>query len=172
MSHSNINIPKLHRPTDLLYHQNENKSLVGSVTTWFPPSSTIQVGNNELNSDNNSVRVPRPQFVEYIGNKKFLIVPKHNVLSVLPNSTFNKFEENVSTPDTVKNSTDITVPNIPQTPDSAKMERNIINNDHSSSPETQQMIIDDTSVSTATVENERETIPNNEDVAITGERTE
>lgn len=177
LTHSNITLSKLHRPTDLLFtsHQNENKSLVGSVTTWFPPSSTIQVGNNELNSENNSIRVPRPQFVEYIGNKKFLIVPKHNVLSVLPNSTFNKLEENVSTPDTVKDSTDITVPNIPQTPESAKMERNL-NNVNSSSPQTQQMIVDDdddndTAISTATVEQEQE-IPNKDDVMTPTERTE
>lgn len=129
----NISLPKLPVPSEMhMPPQNENKSLVGSVTTWFPPSSTIQVGNNELNSESDSTRAPRPQFVEFIGNKKFLIVPKHNVLSVLPNSTFNKPEENVSTPDSAKHTTDIT-PNIPQTLDSAKLERNLMSADKTDS---------------------------------------
>ncbi|XP_065159746.1 uncharacterized protein [Atheta coriaria] len=58
----------------------EQKSLVGSLTTWFPQSSTIQVSNNESDSLANIPR--RPQLVEYIGNKKYVVVPRHNILSV------------------------------------------------------------------------------------------
>lgn len=167
LPHSNVCLPKLPRPIEMYSsHQTENKSLVGSVTTWFPPSSTIQVGNNEINSENNSVRIPRPQFVEYIGSKKFLIVPKHNVLSVLPNSTFNKPEENVCTPDTTKDSTDITT-NIPQTPESAKMERNL-NNDHKNLEKNQTNTIpavSSNSVSTsAEIEQEKQRENENEDI--------
>lgn len=126
MSRSNITLPKLPKPFDIYTsHHTESKGLVGSVTTWFPPSSTIQVGNNELNSESEPIRIPRPQFVEYIGNKKFVIVPRHNVLSVQPNSMFNRPEENVRTPDVAINSSADLLPNVPQTPDSAAMERNV-----------------------------------------------
>lgn len=80
----------------------ENKSLVGGVTTWFPPSSTIQVGNNQFKLPRiGPVQVPRPQFVEYLGDKKYLIIPKHSVLSVSPTiaaAAATHVEENVSTP--------------------------------------------------------------------------
>lgn len=64
----------------------ENTSLVGSVTTWFPSSSTIQVGNTPQseNNENKVVSTPRPQHVEFIGGRKYLVIPKHNVLSFSP----------------------------------------------------------------------------------------
>lgn len=63
----------------------EAKSLVGGVTTWFPPSSTIQVGGNQIKMPQlGTVQTPRPQYVEFLGDKKYLIIPKHNVVSVLP----------------------------------------------------------------------------------------
>lgn len=63
----------------------EAKSLVGGVTTWFPPSSTIQVGGNQMKIPQlGTVQTPRPQYVEFLGDKKYLIIPKHNVVSVLP----------------------------------------------------------------------------------------
>ncbi|GJQ86074.1 hypothetical protein Trydic_g10044 [Trypoxylus dichotomus] len=80
----------------------ESKSLVGSVTTWFPPSSTIQVANDRTRAnDVESNSPPRPQFVEFLGNRKYLIVPKHNILSVSPAiaSVNNKSEDFVTTPD-------------------------------------------------------------------------
>lgn len=129
-----IEMPKLTPRPGMLSNisytsQNEVKSLVGSLTTWFPPSSTIQVGNEDTA---NSVRVTRPQFVEILGNRKFLIVPKHNFLSVVQNSA-SKPEENVSIPDMSpynKNHIEITA-NIPNKPDSAKMGR-MLNENHSS----------------------------------------
>ncbi|KAI4463566.1 methyl-cpg dna binding [Holotrichia oblita] len=80
----------------------ESKSLVGSVTTWFPPSSTIQVANDQTRvNDVDAHSPPRPQFVEFLGNKKYLIVPKHNILSVSPAiaSVNSKSEDFVTTPD-------------------------------------------------------------------------
>lgn len=80
----------------------ESKSLVGSVTTWFPPSSTIQVANDQTRvNDVETHSPPRPQFVEFLGNKKYLIVPKHNILSVSPAiaSVNSKSEDFVTTPD-------------------------------------------------------------------------
>ncbi|XP_018324716.1 proteoglycan 4 isoform X2 [Agrilus planipennis] len=65
----------------------ESKSIVGSVTTWFPPSSTIQVSQSLDNVENANATPPpppRPQFVEYFGNKKYLVIPKHNVVNVSP----------------------------------------------------------------------------------------
>lgn len=73
--------------------RSENKSIVGSVTTWFPPSSTIQVsqeGSPNQTSDSRSIAPPpRPQHVEFLGNKKFLIIPRHNIVSVSPTITTN-----------------------------------------------------------------------------------
>lgn len=84
----------------------ESKGLVGSVTTWFPPSSTIQVG--ELRSpESGTMPVQRPQFVEIIGNRKYLIIPTQNVVAVSPNiaSTASKKQNG---PDDIS-----TYPNVP-----------------------------------------------------------
>ncbi|XP_068906166.1 uncharacterized protein [Tenebrio molitor] len=68
----------------------ETKSLVGSVTSWLPHSSTIQVDNMQRNKENEPVEAPRPQYVEYLAGRKFLIIPKHNVVSVSPTSVQSK----------------------------------------------------------------------------------
>ncbi|KAK4886507.1 hypothetical protein RN001_002778 [Aquatica leii] len=68
--------------------QSEHKSIVGSVTTWFPSSSTIQVSGGTSPtaiSENISVAQQRPQHVEFLGNKQFLIIPKQNILAISPN---------------------------------------------------------------------------------------
>ncbi|XP_021918907.1 uncharacterized protein LOC110829490 isoform X2 [Zootermopsis nevadensis] len=82
-------------------------TIVGSVTTWLPPSSTIQLSpsgvaktssNVVSTSLSNSVSStgttsdplaspPNPssvQSVACVGGKKYIVVPKHNVLSVSP----------------------------------------------------------------------------------------
>lgn len=68
--------------------QNENKSIVGSVTTWFPSSSTIQVSQDvdsaNVSENTSIIPPPRPQHVEVLGNRKFIIIPKHNIVSVSP----------------------------------------------------------------------------------------
>ncbi|XP_044253918.1 uncharacterized protein LOC123004636 isoform X2 [Tribolium madens] len=73
----------------------ETKSLVGSVTTWLPHSSTIQV-DNMRNKENEPIEAPRPQYVEYLAGRKFLIIPKHNVVSVSPTVTKPTNFESVS----------------------------------------------------------------------------
>lgn len=85
-------LPRLNSPA-----QTEPKGLVGGVTTWFPPSSTIQVGGGGGGQSKQprlgATHTPRPQYVEFLGDKKYLIIPKHNVLSVSP--SLSKSEENV-----------------------------------------------------------------------------
>ncbi|XP_050300871.1 proteoglycan 4-like [Anthonomus grandis grandis] len=51
------------------------RSLVGSVTSWLPQNVKL-VGTSEVS------QTPRPQYVEYIGGKKYLVIPKHNVMAV------------------------------------------------------------------------------------------
>lgn len=73
------------------------------MTTWFPHSATIQVGGGvQLRpAHSGAVRPPRPQAVEFICDKKYLIIPKHSVLSVSPTiaaAAACRLEETVSTP--------------------------------------------------------------------------
>lgn len=70
------------KPADVAENIAPSKSLVGGVTTWFPSSSTIQV--NHGDTGGLQINPMRPQFVEYFGMKKFLVIPKHNILSVSP----------------------------------------------------------------------------------------
>lgn len=81
-------------------------TIVGSVTTWLPPSSTIHLSptgvaktssnavSTSLSSSISSTSTlsdpltsPTPasvQSVAQMGGKKYIVVPKHNVLSVCP----------------------------------------------------------------------------------------
>lgn len=61
---------------------NESKSIVGSVTTWLPHNSKI-VDNIQQNCEE-PTEVPRPQYVEFLAGRKFLVIPKHNFMSVSP----------------------------------------------------------------------------------------
>lgn len=63
--------------------QPETRGLVGGVTTWFPHSATVRVGGG-AQPQSGAARPPRPQFLEIVGSKKYLIIPKHSVLSVSP----------------------------------------------------------------------------------------
>lgn len=60
----------------------EIKSIVGSVTTWLPHNSKI-VDNIQQNCEE-PTEVPRPQYVEFLAGRKFLVIPKHNFMSVSP----------------------------------------------------------------------------------------
>nr|XP_023012278.1 nascent polypeptide-associated complex subunit alpha, muscle-specific form [Leptinotarsa decemlineata] len=57
----------------------ENRSLVGSVTTWLPHNSKIVESTNEELTE-----ASRPQYVEFLGGRKFLVIPKNNFMSVSP----------------------------------------------------------------------------------------
>lgn len=52
-----------------------SKSLVGAVTTWLPHNSKIVSEPTEA---------PRPQYLEVLNGRKFLVIPKHNFMSVSP----------------------------------------------------------------------------------------
>lgn len=56
-----------------------NSSILGHVTSWLPQNSRIQVGGQPRHA-----APPRPQYVEYLAGRKFLIIPKYNVVSVSP----------------------------------------------------------------------------------------
>ncbi|PSN55005.1 hypothetical protein C0J52_02318 [Blattella germanica] len=80
-------------------------TIVGAVTTWLPPSSTIQLSptggsktssavttysnsvcstSTIVDSSTNSPSTTGVQAIAQMGNKKYIVVPKHNVLSVSP----------------------------------------------------------------------------------------
>lgn len=59
-----------------------NKSIVGSVTTWLPHNSKIV--DNIQQKFEEPTEVPRPQYVEFLAGRKFLVIPKHNFMSVSP----------------------------------------------------------------------------------------
>ena len=98
-----VKIPKCRE--SLLTPQSGSKAtgtIVGSVTTWLPPSSTIQltpsagakpssaVTTSVSSSSSTSDTLATPpssaavQSVACMGGKKYIVVPKHNVLSVSP----------------------------------------------------------------------------------------
>lgn len=77
-----ITTPKYIKINDNNQPSTEPKGIVGAVTTWFPPSSTIQVGDAQEGAP--ALLPQRPQFVEFVGNRKYLVVPTHNVVAVSP----------------------------------------------------------------------------------------
>ncbi|CAG9819974.1 unnamed protein product [Phaedon cochleariae] len=66
------------------------KSLVGSVTSWLPHNAKIVVNLEQTAEE--PFEVSRPQYVEFLGGRKFLVIPKHNFMSVSPTvaSTANR----------------------------------------------------------------------------------
>lgn len=78
-----VKVPDAHSLVSL---SEPTKSIVGSVTTWFPPSTTIQLNSNNSPPKNplEAVQAPRPQSITIMGDRKYLIVPKHSILSVSP----------------------------------------------------------------------------------------
>nr|CAD7587342.1 unnamed protein product [Timema genevievae] len=80
-----------------------DKTIVGSVTTWLPPSSTIQLNSSTVllppttsivtsSSTPNATTVVSPESsaasralsVVWIDGSKYVVTPKHNVMSVSP----------------------------------------------------------------------------------------
>lgn len=78
-----VKVPESH---NLISQSEPAKSIVGSVTTWFPPSTTIQLNSNNSPPKNppEAAQAPRPQSITIMGDRKYLIVPKHSILSVSP----------------------------------------------------------------------------------------
>lgn len=54
-------------------------SVVGSMTTWLPPTSNISTNRSGLNQ----MEKP-PQTIAVVKGRKFIVVPKMNLLSVSP----------------------------------------------------------------------------------------
>ncbi|XP_044749294.1 uncharacterized protein LOC123310003 isoform X2 [Coccinella septempunctata] len=61
----------------------ENSSILGHVTSWLPQNSRIQV-DSQQRCPNELSGPARPQYVEYLAGRKFLIIPKYNIVSVSP----------------------------------------------------------------------------------------
>ncbi|XP_049825722.1 uncharacterized protein LOC109595867 isoform X2 [Aethina tumida] len=59
-----------------------SKSLVGSVTTWLPHNSKII--DNFPRNNGESQDTLKPQYLEIIAGRKFLVIPKHNFMTVSP----------------------------------------------------------------------------------------
>lgn len=59
------------------------KNIVGAVTTWFAPNSRVRMNSKGVNLKD-TANCPKPQSVAYMGDRKFLVLPKGNVLSVSP----------------------------------------------------------------------------------------
>lgn len=62
-----------------------NKSIVGSVTSWLPHNAKIVENIPHHTSEEPTPELPRPQYVEFLAGRKFLVIPKHNFVSVSPN---------------------------------------------------------------------------------------
>ncbi|CAG9861460.1 unnamed protein product [Phyllotreta striolata] len=60
----------------------ETKSLVGSLTTWLPHNSKI-IDSIQATGEAQA-GVPRPQYIEILAGRKFLVIPKHNFLTISP----------------------------------------------------------------------------------------
>ncbi|XP_054261974.1 uncharacterized protein LOC128985973 isoform X2 [Macrosteles quadrilineatus] len=90
----------------------KSTSIVGGVTTWLPPSSTIQLRSPTLatkSSPSQKALLPSTtshdppsgqpvQSVLTTGTHRFIVVPKHNVLSVSPATTSStQVSDSVST---------------------------------------------------------------------------
>ncbi|XP_045480357.1 uncharacterized protein LOC123684896 isoform X2 [Harmonia axyridis] len=68
---------------DKVVQSSENSSILGHVTSWLPQNSRIEV-DNQQRSVSETAGPARPQYVEYLAGRKFLIIPKYNVVSVSP----------------------------------------------------------------------------------------
>lgn len=80
---------------------NKPSSIVGGVTTWLPPSSTIQLRPPPINKFSPTQKPLPPttsamvdpansqpvQTLVSMDHKRYIVVPKHNVLSVSPATT-------------------------------------------------------------------------------------
>lgn len=95
------------------YRPETSKSIVGSVTTWLQPSSQIQMiqSNSEsIASLTNNTESAQSQAT--IGGRKFIIIPKQNLLSIHPNEQTNVVppSENAQTPSTINSLDTVPVP--------------------------------------------------------------
>lgn len=79
---ADVPAPKTPRPTpksDPPTQQPREGNVVGSMTTWLPPTSNISTNRSALNKIENP-----PQTIAVVKGRKFIVVPKMNLLSVSP----------------------------------------------------------------------------------------
>lgn len=58
----------------------ENKSVIGSMTTWVPPTANLISNRSQLD-----ISVSPPQSIAIVAGRKYIMVPKTNLMSVSPN---------------------------------------------------------------------------------------
>lgn len=57
----------------------ENKGVIGGLTTWVPPTANLISNRSQLD-----VSVSPPQSIAIIAGRKYIMVPKTNLMSVSP----------------------------------------------------------------------------------------
>lgn len=57
----------------------ENKSVIGGLTTWLPPTANLISKRSQLD-----ISVSPPQSIAIVAGRKYIMVPKTNLMSVSP----------------------------------------------------------------------------------------
>lgn len=65
---------------------------MGAVTTWLPHNVKL------INSSEEPTEVLRPQYLEFLGGRKYLVIPKHNFMSVSSATSSTLRSEQTVTP--------------------------------------------------------------------------
>lgn len=60
----------------------ENKSVIGSLTTWVPPTANLISNRSQLD-----ISVSPPQSIAIVAGRKYIMVPKTNLMSVSPDGS-------------------------------------------------------------------------------------
>lgn len=60
----------------------ENKSVIGGLTTWVPPTANLISNRSQLD-----ISVAPPQSIAIVAGRKYIMVPKTNLMSVSPDGS-------------------------------------------------------------------------------------
>lgn len=66
-----------------------NTSLIGAMTTWVPPTANITQNRAQLDID-----ITPPQSIAIVAGRKYIMVPKTNLMSVSPSGEVNIGDNN------------------------------------------------------------------------------
>lgn len=70
-------------PLESLSHRSndskENKSVIGGLTTWVPPTANLISNRSQLD-----ISIAPPQSIAIVAGRKYIMVPKTNLMSVSP----------------------------------------------------------------------------------------
>lgn len=61
----------------------EDNSVIGSMTTWVPSTATLTQSKSVFSNDNDTKSSP-PQSVAIVAGRKYIMVPKTNLMSISP----------------------------------------------------------------------------------------